>query len=69
MPSYDFQCQTCAKKFSVFCTISQKDHQSCQYCGSNQLIQRITSVNIGGKSFSQDNGAKERSSTPRSRYG
>ncbi|MHB8072659.1 FmdB family zinc ribbon protein [Desulfosporosinus fructosivorans] len=69
MPNYDFQCQKCSQKFSVFCSISQKDHQGCPYCGSEQLIQRITSVNIGGKSFAQDKGSLGASKAPRRGYG
>jgi len=69
VPNYDFQCKKCAKMISVFCSISQKDHQACPYCGSDQLIQRITSVNIGGKSFGQNKGSLGGSSAPRSRPG
>lgn len=69
MPNYDLQCQKCSKKFSVFCSISQKDYQGCPYCGSDLLIQRFTAVNIGGKSFGQEKGSFAGSSAPRSRFG
>lgn len=46
MPSYDLVCQTCKHKFSVFCTISQKDQQSCPICGGKQIKQRFTAVNV-----------------------
>lgn len=52
MPSYDLLCQECQHKFSVFCTISQKDNQTCPQCGSSKVTQRFTSVNIGGSSKS-----------------
>jgi putative FmdB family regulatory protein len=52
MPSYDMLCQECENKFSVFCSISQKDNQTCPQCGSSNVIQRFTSVNIGGSSKS-----------------
>lgn len=68
MPSYDLLCQKCAKKFSVFCSISQKDHQACPYCGSDQIIQRFTSVNIGGKSFGSDSGSSGGFNAPRQRF-
>lgn len=50
MPSYDLVCQTCTHKFSIFCTMSQKDHQVCPECGSAQIKQRFTTVNVLGKS-------------------
>lgn len=49
MPNYDLVCQSCGYKFSVFCSISQKDHQACPECGSNQIKQRFTMVNVVGK--------------------
>ncbi|WP_459927220.1 FmdB family zinc ribbon protein [Desulfosporosinus burensis] len=48
MPSYDLVCQSCENRFSVFCTISQKDQQSCPKCGSDQIKQRFTTVNVMG---------------------
>lgn len=69
MPNYDLKCQKCAKQFSVFCSISQKDYQGCPYCGSFQIIQRITSVNIGGKSFAPDKGSLGESKAPSRRFG
>lgn len=50
MPSYDLVCQTCNHKFSVFCSMSQKEHQLCPECGSDQIKQRFTTVNVVGKS-------------------
>jgi putative FmdB family regulatory protein len=47
MPSYDLECVKCGHRFSVFCSISQKDHQTCPQCGCDQIKQRLTSVNIG----------------------
>ncbi|KLU66176.1 zinc ribbon domain protein [Desulfosporosinus acididurans] len=52
MPSYDLICQTCNHKFSVFCSISQKDRQVCPVCGSDQIKQRFTTINVMGKSSS-----------------
>ena len=50
MPSYDLVCQSCTHKFSVFCSMSQKDQQVCPECGSDQIKQRFTTVNVLGKS-------------------
>ena len=46
MPSYDLVCQDCNQKFSVFCAISKKQEQKCPQCGSSNLGQRFTAVNI-----------------------
>lgn len=54
MPSYDLVCQGCAHKFEVFCSMSQKDLQKCPECGSDKLKQRITTVNVVGKSSGGD---------------
>lgn len=48
MPSYDMVCQACGHKFSVFCTISQKDQLVCPQCKIPKVSQRFTTVNIGG---------------------
>ncbi|WP_425802456.1 FmdB family zinc ribbon protein [Desulfitobacterium sp. Sab5] len=52
MPSYDLICQECGHKFSVFCSISQKDQQICPQCKSQKISQRFTAVNIGGSKTS-----------------
>ena len=57
MPSYDLVCQMCAHKFEVFCSISQKDHQQCPECGGDKLQQRLTTVNVIGKSSGGNRGA------------
>lgn len=63
MPTYDMICQECEHKFSVFCSISQKEHQTCPQCGSTKVSQRFTQVNIGGSGKSGgDSGAPVRSS-------
>lgn len=63
MPSYDLVCQECGHKFSVFCSISQKDQQKCPQCESSKVNQRFTTVNIGGgKSNSSVSGAPIRTS-------
>jgi putative FmdB family regulatory protein len=46
MPSYDLSCQDCGQKFSVFCAISKKDEQVCPQCGSGNLSQRFTALNV-----------------------
>jgi putative FmdB family regulatory protein len=49
MPSYDLVCQACEHKFSVFCSIGQKDRQVCPSCGNSNIKQRFTTVNVVGK--------------------
>lgn len=45
MPTYEFLCKTCEKKFTVKTSISQKDQVKCPYCSSSDLQQ------IFGNSF------------------
>lgn len=68
MPSYDLVCQTCDHKFAVFCSISQKDHQKCPECGSDQIKQRLTTVNVLGKSSGGNRGSGVSNPAP-SRFG
>ncbi|MDP4127475.1 MAG: zinc ribbon domain-containing protein [Bacillota bacterium] len=67
MPNYDLVCQACAHKFSVFCSMSQKDQQVCPECGSNQIKQRFTTVNVLGKS--SGGGPSDRSNPAPNHYG
>lgn len=50
MPSYDFVCNKCGHKFSVFCSISSKENTKCPQCASDRITQRFTALNTcGGK--------------------
>jgi len=44
MPSYDYVCKACHKKFSVHLSISDHDKgkAKCPRCGSKRLEQRLT---------------------------
>lgn len=46
MPSYDLKCEACSHKFSVFCSMSDKDRQTCPQCGSTEISQRFTGFNV-----------------------
>ncbi len=39
MPTYEFSCQNCGKKFTTFTSISQKDEVRCPSCSSADLKQ------------------------------
>ena len=39
MPTYEFSCKNCAKKFTVFTPISQKSEVRCPSCSSAELKQ------------------------------
>ena len=43
MPTYDYACVPCGKKFSVHLTISDHDKNKakCPKCGSKKLQQRV----------------------------
>ena len=44
MPTYDFQCDKCGKKFSQIMTISEYEKAKlvCPHCKSKKISQRIT---------------------------
>lgn len=48
MPTYDFICNACAKRFDVFMTFSEYGVKAvqCTYCGSDDIRRRMTKVRI-----------------------
>ena len=48
MPTYDFVCNTCEKRFDVFMTFSEygKKLVACVHCGSEKVRRRMTKVRI-----------------------
>src|SRR5258706_3163359 len=48
MPTYDFICSTCEKRFDVFMTFSEygKKPVHCAHCGSDKVRRRMTKVRI-----------------------
>ncbi len=48
MPTYDFICNTCEKRFDVFLTFSEygKVPVHCAHCGSDKTRRRMTKVRI-----------------------
>jgi putative FmdB family regulatory protein len=48
MPTYDFICNTCEKRFEVFMTFSEygKKTVHCVYCQSDNVRRRMTKVRI-----------------------
>ncbi len=51
MPTYDFRCQKCAEKFSVFTSVSKRGDVKCQYCGDEDVKQLATGFyHTGSKS-------------------
>jgi len=48
MPLYEFSCSKCFKKFTVLCSIADRDNpQACQYCGETncrRLISRVKTI-------------------------
>ncbi|NMB40595.1 MAG: zinc ribbon domain-containing protein [Firmicutes bacterium] len=39
MPTYEFLCKNCEKKFTVMTSISQRNQVECPYCSSSDLQQ------------------------------
>lgn len=48
MPTYDFICNACEKRFDVFMTFSEYGNKpvNCAYCGNDKVRRRLTRVRI-----------------------
>lgn len=48
MPTYDFRCQNCMKKFSVFLSYQEYDNAviRCAHCGSPNVQRKIGKIRI-----------------------
>ena len=48
MPTYDFRCLTCHKKFDVFLTFQEYDSAKvvCTHCGSEQVSRKIGRIRV-----------------------
>lgn len=48
MPTYDFKCEKCSKKFSLLIPISEYDKKGfrCPKCKSTKVKQQITSFQV-----------------------
>lgn len=48
MPTYDFICNTCEKRFDLFMTFSEYGHKKvfCTHCNSEDVRRRMTKVRI-----------------------
>lgn len=48
MPTYEFECLNCCKKFSQTISVKEKEkgNVKCPHCGSNKLSQLITSFQV-----------------------
>lgn len=48
MPTYDFICNACEKRFDVFMTFSEYGNKpvNCEHCGSDKTRRRMTKVRI-----------------------
>ena len=49
MPTYDYHCQQCAKRFEVRHSIaeySERNAPACPECGSRSVVRRFTPINL-----------------------
>ena len=48
MPSYEFRCEDCRKKFTIVETFSEhaRHQEKCPKCGSRKLEQLFTAVSV-----------------------
>ena len=42
MPTYDYICQDCGQKFTIFLSLSKKNEACCTKCGSQNIKQLFT---------------------------
>ena len=42
MPTYDYVCEDCGKRFTLFLSLSKKDEARCPECGSQKVRQLFT---------------------------
>lgn len=52
MPTYDFQCEKCEHKFSIFTSIAEKDKVVCPKCQSKEVKQLFTGFTINTTGYS-----------------
>lgn len=50
MPAYDFRCDACDQRFSLYLRISERDNGICPHCGSRQLKRLLTTFYVAGSS-------------------
>ena len=48
MPAYEFTCQKCSQRFSIFLTYSEYDQAiiHCRHCGSEDVIRKIGRIRV-----------------------
>ncbi len=63
MPTYEFRCLNCRKKFEVFKTFKEYDAATivCTYCGSNQVNRKIGRIRVARSEDSRLDGFSETS--------
>lgn len=49
MPTYDFKCNRCDHRFSIFTTISERDKVVCPKCQNKEVSQLFTGCSISSK--------------------
>ncbi len=61
MPIYEYRCQACGKRTSVFLrSMSAQTDPRCEHCGSGQLSRLISRVAVGRSSTGSLDGFDER---------
>ena len=48
MPTYDYRCKDCSKKFSLFLSYQEYDQaiKQCPYCGSKSISRKIGRIRV-----------------------
>jgi putative FmdB family regulatory protein len=48
MPTYEFKCKKCKKKFEIFTSISKKGEITCPECGGEDIQEIFGAFFVGG---------------------
>lgn len=49
MPTYEFFCQKCEKRFQQTCSLEEYEHEKkkkCPKCGSSKVLRQISSFQV-----------------------
>ena len=67
MPTYDYECLNCKRRFEIFHKISEKEERICPYCGGR--MRRLIGAGCGlifkGSGFYITDYKRKKSSSPK----
>ncbi len=61
MPTFEFECMSCGKKFELLVGVGREKAFACPVCGCGELKRLITAFRIGGSSKKGEDAGSARS--------